>query len=140
MGMFKDGIGEAVASALEGSDGAGDHEVRGDRTGGGITHEVSGRLSDAVRHEVLGDGGAVIHHRVAEVGDLRLHADPISIDPVAVQVPPVIVRVGGEALSRLRLRVPAEFTLRLSLFGREIARLDLTGSAQVQGDQDPAVT
>jgi hypothetical protein len=53
------------------------------------------------------------------------------VEPVAVQVPPVLVRVGVEALSRVRLRLPAAFTVRFSLFGREIARLDLSGGAEV---------
>lgn len=122
MGILKDGIGGAVASALENSDGA-------------INHQI-----EPVRHEVVGDGTTVIHHRLTEVGELRLTADPIRLDPVALQVPPVVVRVGADALARLRLRVPAEFTLRLSLFGREVARLDLSGSARVEADQDPAVT
>lgn len=131
MGILKDGIGGAVASALESSDGAVSHQVEG------VTHEVAGPQGGAVRHEVLGESGAVIQHRL---GDLRLAADRISVDPVAVQVPPLVVRVDAEALARLRLRVPAEFTLRLSLFGREVARLDLSGAARVEADQDPAVT
>lgn len=119
MGIFKDGIGGAVD---------------------GVSHEVGGALGGAVRHEVVGDGTAVIHHRLTEVGELRLTADPIRVAPVALQVPPVIVRVGADALTQLRLRLPADFTLRLSVFGREVARLDLSGAARVEADQDPPVT
>lgn len=141
MGILKDGIGGAVASALESDDGAVHHQVEGvSHQVEGVSHEVGGALGGAVRHEVMGDGSAVIEHRIAELGDLRLTSERISIDPVALQVPPVVLRVGAEALSRLRLRVPAAFSLRLSLFGREIARLDLTGAARVEADQDPPVS
>ncbi len=130
MGILKDGIGTAVTSALDGLDTI-EHEVQGPEGRAGISHEVTGRAGEAVRHEVVGEDTPVIRHMVAEVGQLRLTADP-----VAVQVPPVMVRVGVEALSRLRVRVPAQFSVRLTLFGREVARLDLAGTARLESDPE----
>lgn len=113
-------IRDSVAKALEGEDGAIDHEVRGEGARA-IGHEVTGHLSEAVRHEISGEQGELIRHQVAEV-----HIRP---DAVAVQVSPVVVQFGG-----LRLRLPLDFSLRLSLFGREIARLDGSGTARLEGE------
>jgi hypothetical protein len=113
-------IRDGVAKALEGDDGAIDHEVHGEGARA-IGHEVTGRLSEAVRHEVAGEQGELIRHQVAEVRVLP--------EAVPVRVEPVDLRLGG-----LRLRLPVDFTLRFSLFGREIARLDGTGTARVEGE------
>lgn len=117
-------ITDSVAKALEGEDGAIDHEVHGG-DGSRVGHEVTGRLSEAVRHELSGEQGELIRHEIAEV---RLRPDT-----VAVQVPPIVVQLGG-----LRLRVPVDFSLRISLFGREIARFDGSGTARIEGE--PPVT
>lgn len=91
--------------AIGGEDGAIDHEVTGEGSRA-IPHEVTGRLTEAVRHEVVGQRDEVIRHQVTEVGELRLRPDP------------VVVRVEG-------------FALRLRLFGREIARIEVGGTARV---------
>lgn len=112
-------IRDSVVKAFEGEDGAIDHSVTGEDAGA-IGHEISGPSGEAVRHEISGERGELIRHQITEV---RVRPDPVS-----VQVPPVVLQLGG-----LRLRLPVDFSLRLTVFGREIARLDGSGTARVEG-------
>ncbi len=81
--------------AIGGEDRALDHEVKGEGS-----HAISHEVTQAVRHEITGQQGDVVRHEVHEVGAVTVRPDP------------VVVRIEG-------------FSLRLRLFGREIARLDV---------------
>jgi hypothetical protein len=112
------GLMGALARTVTGNDAAGDVqvEVHG-RAGAAVDHSVSGRVTDAVPHEIQ---GPVAHH----------------VEPISVRVPPLSVRLDTAGLPG-GARIPVAFTLRLRLFGREVASLEVTGNAQVL-PEDPA--
>jgi hypothetical protein len=126
------GLIGSIAASLAGEEGAGVHVEVGGLQGAAVDHQVSGRVTDAVPHEVRGRDSDAVPHEVRGRGtDAVVH----QVDPIALQVPPVAVHVATEALMRIRARIPADFTLTLRVFGREVARLELSGSARLVAEE-----
>jgi hypothetical protein len=147
--MAKDesrGLMGALARTVAGADVDADIQVGVHGADGGpLDHQVSGRVTDAVPHEVRGAGGspAVDHqvrgaeatavpHEVRGAGD---SAVAHRVDPVVLRVPPVVVSVAGDTLKSVFARIPADFTLRFRLFGREVATIELSGTASVHMEE-----
>jgi hypothetical protein len=138
------GLIGSIAATLAGEEGAGVHVEVGGLQGPAVDHQVSGRVTDAVPHEVRGRDSDAVPHEVRgrdtdavphEVRGRGTDAVVHRVDPVSLQVPPVAVHVATEALMRVRARIPADFTLALRVFGREVARLELSGSARLVAEE-----
>ncbi len=154
--MAKDesrGLMGALARTVAGGDAEADIQVGVHGADGGpLDHQVSGRVTDAVPHEVRGAAGspavdhqvrgaeaAAVPHEVRGAGD---GAVAHRVDPVVLRVPPLVVSVAGDTLKSVFARIPADFTLRFRLFGREVATIELSGTASVHMEEtdQPAAT
>jgi len=140
------GLMGAIARTVAGSDVEADVQVGvHGPDGGALDHQVSGRVTDAVPHEVRGPAGAdAVAHQVSggesaavphEVRGTAAGAVAHRVDPVHLRIPPLMVSVTGETLKSIAARVPADFTLTFRLFGREIATLEVSGTARVHMEE-----